>query len=88
MSGLYTKTTGCFRSRGRTSTRDPANTSATFAVTWSPARTGVTPEQLSVPEPPFDIAVGRCAVLEDSFGNALCTLDMSKEPRQVSRPDG
>jgi len=28
--------------------------------------------------PPFDIAVGRCAVLEDPFGNAIGILDLSK----------
>jgi len=31
-----------------------------------------------VREPPFDIAVGRCAVLEDPFGTVLCILDLSK----------
>jgi predicted enzyme related to lactoylglutathione lyase len=35
----------------------------------------------AVREPPFDIAIGRCAVLEDPFGNAVCILDMSKGPR-------
>lgn len=34
-----------------------------------------------VREPPFDIAIGRCAVLEDPFGNTLCLLDMSKGRR-------
>jgi predicted enzyme related to lactoylglutathione lyase len=29
-------------------------------------------------EPPFDIAVGWCAVLEDPFGNPVCILDMTK----------
>lgn len=28
--------------------------------------------------PPFDIAVGRCAVVEDPWGNRLVLLDMSK----------
>ncbi|GAA2583838.1 hypothetical protein GCM10010435_72020 [Winogradskya consettensis] len=37
-------------------------------------------------EPPFDIAIGRCAVLEDPFGNAVCILDMSSGARQVARP--
>jgi predicted enzyme related to lactoylglutathione lyase len=41
-----------------------------------------------VREPPFDIAVGRCAVLEDPFGNVLCILDMSKGPRRVWSPNG
>ena len=31
--------------------------------------------------PPFDVAVGRCAVLEDPFGNAVCLLDLSKGRR-------
>jgi predicted enzyme related to lactoylglutathione lyase len=35
----------------------------------------------AVREPPFEIAIGRCAVLEDPFGNTLCLLDMSKGPR-------
>jgi predicted enzyme related to lactoylglutathione lyase len=34
-----------------------------------------------VREPPFDIAIGRCAVVADPFGNALCILDMSKGSR-------
>jgi predicted enzyme related to lactoylglutathione lyase len=28
-------------------------------------------------EEPFDIAVGRCAVLQDPFGNPVCILDLS-----------
>jgi lactoylglutathione lyase len=35
----------------------------------------------AVREPPFDIAIGRCAVLEDPFGNTVSILDMSKGPR-------
>ncbi len=35
----------------------------------------------TVREAPFDIAIGTCVVLEDSFGNTLCLLDMSKGPR-------
>jgi predicted enzyme related to lactoylglutathione lyase len=34
-----------------------------------------------VREPPFEIAVGRCAVLADPFGNAICILDLSKGRR-------
>jgi predicted enzyme related to lactoylglutathione lyase len=34
-----------------------------------------------VREAPFDVAIGRCAVLEDPFGNAVCLLDLSKGPR-------
>jgi lactoylglutathione lyase len=30
---------------------------------------------------PFDVAVGRCAVVADPFGNTLCLLDLSKGPR-------
>jgi predicted enzyme related to lactoylglutathione lyase len=38
---------------------------------------------------PFDIAIGKCAVIEDPFGVRLCILDMSKglrpaEPSGVS----
>jgi predicted enzyme related to lactoylglutathione lyase len=32
-------------------------------------------------EEPFEIPVGRCAVLADPFGNALCILDLSKGTR-------
>ena len=35
----------------------------------------------AVREAPFDIAVGRCAVLVDPFGNTVCLLDMSKGSR-------
>ena len=30
---------------------------------------------------PFDIRIGKCAVLEDPFGNAVCVLDASTGPR-------
>ena len=29
---------------------------------------------------PFDIAIGKCAVIEDPFGTELCILDMTKGP--------
>ena len=32
----------------------------------------------TVIKPPFDIPIGRCAVVRDPFGNALVLLDMSK----------
>jgi len=35
----------------------------------------------TVRTPPFDVPVGRCAVLEDPFGNAICVIDLSKGPR-------
>jgi predicted enzyme related to lactoylglutathione lyase len=35
----------------------------------------------TVREPPFDIAVGKCAVLEDPYGNAICILDLTNGPR-------
>ena len=31
---------------------------------------------------PFDIPIGKCAVIRDPFGTTLCILDMSKGPRQ------
>ncbi len=34
----------------------------------------------SVAQPAFDIAIGRCAVVRDPFGNMLVVLDMSKGP--------
>lgn len=32
---------------------------------------------------PFDIAIGKCAVIKDPFGTRLCILDMSKGPREI-----
>jgi lactoylglutathione lyase len=29
---------------------------------------------------PFDIAIGKCAVIQDPFGTRLCILDMTKGP--------
>ena len=34
----------------------------------------------SLIEPTFDIAIGRCAVVEDPWGNRLVLLDMSRGP--------
>lgn len=31
---------------------------------------------------PFDIAIGRCAVMEDPFGVRLCILDTTRGPRR------
>ncbi len=36
---------------------------------------------------PFDIVIGKCAVIKDPFGIRLCILDMSKGPREVSAGD-
>ncbi len=33
---------------------------------------------------PFDIPIGKCAVIEDPFGTTLCVLDMSKGPREMN----
>jgi lactoylglutathione lyase len=35
----------------------------------------------AVVEEPFDIAIGKCAVLADPYGNTVSVLDMSKGPR-------
>jgi predicted enzyme related to lactoylglutathione lyase len=35
----------------------------------------------AVREAPFDVVIGKCAVLEDPFGNAVCLLDLSKGAR-------
>lgn len=32
---------------------------------------------------PFDIQIGRCAVIRDPFGTTLCILDMTKGPLQA-----
>jgi lactoylglutathione lyase len=36
-------------------------------------------------KPPFDIAIGKCAVMKDPFGNVLTILDRSKGPLKVDR---
>ena len=33
---------------------------------------------------PFDITIGKCAVIEDPFGTRLCILDMTKRPRPLN----
>jgi predicted enzyme related to lactoylglutathione lyase len=38
-----------------------------------------------VPVPPFDIPIGRCAVVEDPWGNRLVLLDMRHGPLQTGR---
>jgi predicted enzyme related to lactoylglutathione lyase len=37
--------------------------------------------------PPFDIEIGRCAVVEDPWGNRLVLLDMSRGPIASSAPE-
>jgi predicted enzyme related to lactoylglutathione lyase len=37
-----------------------------------------------VREAPFDIPIGKCAVIEDPFGTTFCILDMSKGPRETN----
>ncbi len=34
---------------------------------------------------PFDIVIGKCAVIQDPFGTRLCLLDMTKGPRQTEQ---
>lgn len=33
---------------------------------------------------PFDITIGKCAVISDPFGTRLCILDMMKGPRPLN----
>ena len=33
---------------------------------------------------PFDITIGKCAVIKDPFGTRLCILDMTKGPRPLN----
>jgi predicted enzyme related to lactoylglutathione lyase len=33
---------------------------------------------------PFDITIGKCAVIQDPFGTRLCILDMTKGARQLN----
>ncbi|MGA8655890.1 MAG: hypothetical protein WB586_07045 [Chthoniobacterales bacterium] len=35
---------------------------------------------------PFDIAIGKCAVISDPFGTRLCILDMTKGARPLHLP--
>ncbi len=37
---------------------------------------------------PFDITIGKCAVIEDPFGTRLCILDMTKGPRRLNLIEG
>ena len=34
---------------------------------------------------PFDITIGKCAVIQDPFGTRLCILDMTKGSRPLNR---
>lgn len=38
-------------------------------------------EGCRVIEPPFDVAIGKCAVIRDPFGTPLSLIDMTKGPR-------
>ena len=44
-------------------------------------RAAVSGGDFAVRQPPFEIAVGWCAVLEDPYGNPVCILDLSKGTR-------
>ena len=33
---------------------------------------------------PFEIVIGKCAVIEDPFGITMCVLDMTKGPRETN----
>lgn len=33
---------------------------------------------------PFDITIGKCAVIKDPFGTRLCILDLTKGPRPLN----
>jgi lactoylglutathione lyase len=35
----------------------------------------------TVVTPPFDIVIGKCAIIQDPFGTTLCILDMTKGAR-------
>jgi len=45
-----------------------------------------------IPVPPFDITIGKCAVIKDPFGTRLCILDARKGPRPANlaetQPEG
>ena len=37
---------------------------------------------------PFDITIGKCAIISDPFGTRLCILDMTKGSRPLNLVDG
>ncbi|HEX2911042.1 MAG TPA: VOC family protein [Chloroflexia bacterium] len=45
------------------------------------AVTKYTAEGCEILVAPFDITIGKCAVIKDPFGTRLCILDMTKGPR-------
>jgi lactoylglutathione lyase len=60
----------------------PADRSVHYLVDDVSAAVATCAEQgCVIREAPFDIAIGKCAVLEDPFGNTINILDMSKGPR-------
>jgi predicted enzyme related to lactoylglutathione lyase len=60
----------------------PADRSVHYLVDDVPtAVTELVGRGCQVEAAPFEIPVGRCAVLTDPFGNALCVLDLSKGAR-------
>jgi lactoylglutathione lyase len=63
----------------------PSNVEVHYLVDDVPVAVQIFAEQgCRVLEPPFDIPIGKCAVIEDPFGTRLCILDMSKGARTQS----
>jgi predicted enzyme related to lactoylglutathione lyase len=61
----------------------PSDVEVHYLVDNVPAAVQVFAEQgCRVLEPPFEITIGKCAVIEDPFGTRLCILDTSKGLRQ------
>jgi predicted enzyme related to lactoylglutathione lyase len=62
----------------------PGDRSVHYLVDDVPAAVAMAQEAgCIIREPPFDVAIGRCAVLQDPFGNIVCLLDMSKGERAI-----
>jgi predicted enzyme related to lactoylglutathione lyase len=60
----------------------PADRSVCYVVDDVPAAvSGYLRQGCALRVEPFDIAIGRCAVVTDPYGNSLCVLDRSKGPR-------
>lgn len=60
----------------------PADRSVCYVVDDVPtAVAGYRRSGCTVTVEPFDIVIGRCAVVADPYGNSLCVLDRSKGPR-------
>jgi len=60
----------------------PARVDVTYLVDdVIAAVAALTAEGCSVAAPPFDVVIGKCAVIIDPFGTPMTIIDMTKGPR-------